>query len=315
MEFLVARHDYKWNIQTNYGLLKVAFNGQKRRFEQLQRETVLTSMEPDAEKIVEAKRLELNGDDEALARLGLIRFQDAHYRTVYDGKAIIRFDPRLDTTIDDSAKGSYTYIFDPRTFGLADNLSIGNPIEDFLGYRTAQSVALVGKEIVGGITAWHIRVQVADTWRYEFWIDAKHPTHVIKQESPNVGTTIFAKFDDQNPSDPLPVEIDAMQHFGGDPRPWETRMVRRKTRYNVPIEPKAFTLAGLDMPIGAPVVDVRIHQRIGYWTGAKLSENLPRNTPPRQKNSVSTLQNNLASLASGKTDGSFVDERKIVCAI
>lgn len=312
MEFMIARHDSKWNIQTNYSLLKVAFDGEKRRFEQIQRETVLTSMAPDAQKIVEAKRLELKGDDEALARLGLIRFQDAHYRTVYNGKALIRFDPSLDTTIDDPAKGSFTYIFDARTFGLADNLSIGSPIEDFLGYRTAQLVALAGKEIVDGIAAWHVRVQVNHTWRYEFWIDANHLTHVIKEESPNVGTTIRAKFDDQNPSDPLPVEIDEVQHFGGDPRPWETRMFRRHTHYNVPIEPKAFTLAGLDMPTGTPVVDVRIHRRIGYWTGKNLSEQFPRNAPPPQESQASTLQNNLASLEQAKTDGSFVDERKIV---
>ncbi len=309
MEFIVARHDYKWNIQTNYSLLKVVFDGEKRRFEQLQRESAYVSTN---EAFVDAKRLELNGDDDALAQMGLIRFQDAHYRTVYDGKELIRFDPRQDTTIDDPARGSVTYIFDPRTFGLADNLSIGSPIEDFFGYRTAQSIALVGKETVGIIAAWHIRVRVADSWRYEFWIDVNHPTHVIKEESPNVGTTILARFDDQNPSDPLPVEVDSTEHFGGDPRPWETRMIRVNTRYNVPIEPKAFTLAGLGMPIGTSVNDIRIQRRIGYWAGSNLSENFPRNTPSRPHNMASVLENNVQSLESVKVDGSFIDKRKIV---
>jgi RNA polymerase sigma factor (sigma-70 family) len=309
MEFIVARHDYKWNIQTNYALLKIAFDGENRRFEQLQRETAYASTN---EAFVDAKRLELNGDDDALAQLGLIKLQDAHYRTVYDGKTLIRFDPLQDTTIDDPARGSFTYIFDPRTFGLADNESIGSPIENFFGYEAAQSVKLIGRESVGNIVAWHIRVQVADTWRYEFWIDVNHPTHVIKQESPNVGTTILARFDEQNPNDPIPLEVDSLAHYGGDPRPWETRMVRKNARYNVPIDPKAFTLAGLGMPVGTSVNDDRIMRRIGYWTGSSLSENFPRNAPSHPRDVTSVLENNVQSLENARADSSFIDKRKIV---
>ena len=95
MEFIVARHDFKWNIQTNYSLLKVVFDGEKRRFEQLQRESAYVPTDPQAIKSVDAKRIELNGNDEALARLGLIKFFDSHYRTVYDGKVIMRYDPSI----------------------------------------------------------------------------------------------------------------------------------------------------------------------------------------------------------------------------
>jgi hypothetical protein len=89
-------------------------------------------------------------------------------------------------------------------------------------------------------------------------------------------------------------------------------MFRRNTRYDVPIEPKAFTLAGLGMPVGTPVVDVRIHQRIGYWNAKNLSVNLPRDTPRRSAGEASVMENNPESLANAKTDGSFVDEGKII---
>ena len=39
-------------------------------------------------------------------------------------------------------------------------------------------------------------------------------------------------------------------------------------------------LAGLELPIGVPVSDLRIGQRIGYWDGHGLSE-LPVNTDPQ----------------------------------
>gem|GEM_PF-2067299 len=312
MEFIVAQHDYKWNIQTNYSLLKVVFDGEKRRFEQLQRESAYVSSDPNVTKLVDAKRLELNGDDDALAQMGLIKFFDSHYRTIYDGKIITQFDGRTDTNIRDPKGGISQYLFDPRTFGLADNLSLGSPIEDFFSYQTAQSVALIGKETVDNIPAWHIRVRVADTWRYEFWIDVNHPTHVIKQESPNVGTTILARFDERNPDDPIPLEVNSVAHYGGDPRPWETRMIRANAQYNVPIDPKAFTLAGLEMPAGSAVNDNRISRRIGYWNGQNLSQNFPRNAPRREDNPVSIMENNPESLLSIKTDKSFVDERKII---
>jgi RNA polymerase sigma factor (sigma-70 family) len=313
MEFVVARHDFKYAIQTNYSLLKVVFDGEKRRFEQLQRETAIVSMSPDAGKIVEAKRIELGGDNDALAQLGLIELQDAHYRTIYDGKSLTQLDPRLDTNIRDSKDGSAEYVFDPRTLGLSDALFPDDTIENCLAYQTAQSVSLIGKENVDGISAWHVKVQVTDDWRYEFWIDANRPTHVVKQEAPNRGGTVLSKFDEQNPDDPIPLEINIVDdHFGSDPRPWERRMIRRNTRYNVPIDPKAWTLAGLGMPVGTPVNDNRIMRRIGYWTGSNLSENFPRNAPARTDKVASIMEYNPESLAKAKIDASFVDERKIV---
>ena len=312
LEIIVARHDFKWAIQTNYSLLKIVFDGEKRRLEQLQRESAYVSTDPDAQKLVDAKRVELGGDDDALAQLGLIELQDAHYRTIYDGKTLTQFDPRMDANINDPKEGSWGYRFNPRILGLSDSLFVENTVENCLAYKNAQSVSLIGKESVGGIVAWHIKVQIADDWRYEFWIDATHPTRVVKQEAPNRSGTVLSTFDDQHPDDPIPIAINIVNHFGGDPRPWETRMILRNSRYNVPIDPKAWTLAGLGMSIGTPVVDVRIHRRIGYWTGSNLMENLPRNTPRRPNHVASIMENSPESLASVKTDGSFVDERKII---
>jgi RNA polymerase sigma factor (sigma-70 family) len=327
MEFLVARHIYQkyFNIQTNYALLKVVFDGEKRRFEQL--EQTIAGVTEDEYKIIEAKRIELNGDGEALARLGVIHFEDQHYRTIYDGKTMMRFEPHsVTTTLEDPAtKDDFTYLFvffafDPRTLGLSDSLSPSNTLENCLAYRNAQSVSLVGKEVVEGISAWHVKVQIAEDWQYDYWIDAAHPTHVIKQEqeAPNRAGMLTARFDKQHPEDPIPVEVDFVYGYAGNPRPWDMRLIRRQTRYNVPIDPRAFTLAGLGMPVGTPVGDVRIQQRIGYWTGSKPSEDFRGNEPPRQDNEVSTVENSPESLMSAKplmsmkTDGSFVDERKIV---
>ncbi len=53
------------------------------------------------------------------------------------------------------------------------------------------------------------------------------------------------------------------------------RFMRSNSHFNVTIDPASFTLAGLGMQVGTDVSDNRIHRRIGYWTGAGLSEDLP----------------------------------------
>ncbi|HEV2330080.1 MAG TPA: hypothetical protein VGY56_14960 [Verrucomicrobiae bacterium] len=323
-EYLVARHDYQWNIQTNYGRLKVAFDGEKRRFEQLQRESAYVSTDPGVQKQVDTKRAELNGDDDALAQLGLIKFQDAHYRTIYDGKTITQFDPRIyQAKLCDPKEGFPEYLFDPRRLGLPDWFGVADTVESCLTWRSAKRVLLIGKEMVEGTACWHVQTQIpmivdstrnlSNTWEFDYWIDAVHPQRVIKAEDVNRGGTFISQYDEQNPSDPLPVEVDATEHFGGDPRPWETRMYRRNTRYNVPIESKAFTLAGLGMPIGTDVVDYWISRSLGYWNGANLSQKFPFNAAHSlYSEAAAEMKNNPESLARDKTDGSFVDERRIV---
>jgi RNA polymerase sigma factor (sigma-70 family) len=179
MEFLDAHRDSRWHIQTNYILLKVAFDGEKLRFEQLAREYAYVPTDPEAIKRVEEKYYELHGDNDTLVKLGLLTPQSAHYRTIYDGNVIMEFDPRLDATIQNSNADIGTFLFDPRTFGLNGYMFHGDTVEGCLGLQNLKPVSLVGKEDVDGIPAWRVNVQVATNWPIEFWIDAAHPTHVI----------------------------------------------------------------------------------------------------------------------------------------
>lgn len=311
MQFIVARHDYEYAIRTNYGLLKVAFDDGRQRFEQLERESFIVSTEPGADQIVKDKRIELGGDEDELARLGLIGFFDDHSRLINDGKTVTKFDFNQ-TEIDEARKGSGRYAFDPRILGLTDGLFPFASVESCIGYTNAQSVELLGREDVDGISAWHVRVEVMTNWGFDFWIDPAHPTHVLKQQALNRRGMVYSTYDDKNPDDPLPIQTHEIDQFGNDPRPWDFWMTRTNTRYNVPINPKAFTLAGLEMPIGTPVVDVRLMKRIGYWTRSGLADNFPRNAPRPATQSPETMDNTVDSLLHAKTDPSFVDVRRMV---
>lgn len=341
MEYIVANSDYQHFPRTNYGLLKVAFDESQQRFEQLQRESSIVSMDPGADKIVAAKRIELGGDDDELARLGFIRFFDAHSRLINDGKTVTKFEFNQ-TEIDEARKGSGRYAFDPRTSGLTDFLYPLDTVEGCLGfgYTNAKPVTLLGLDDVNGVSAWHVRLEIQTNWNFDFWMDAAHPTHVIKQQALNRRGMVYSTYDEKHPDDPLPIETHEISYYGTDPRPWDVWMTRTNTRYNVPINPKSFTLAGLEMPIGTPVVDVRLMKRIGYWTGNGLAEDFPRpagngleryaekyrdvlasngvvlpsggNAPGPTTQPLATLDNTVDSLLHAKTDPSFVNVRKVV---
>ena len=323
MEFVTARHDFKYAIRTNYGLLKVSFDGEKRRFEQLDRESTLVSMAPDAGKIVDAKRIELNGDDDKLASLGLITLWNAHYRTIYDGQATTWYFPQnRQTDIIDPNRGNFTYCFDPRVFGLTVNgLLSYSTIEGSMMLKNGKPV-LIGKEDVDGVLCWHVQTQIpmiVDSikkitvpWTFDFWIDAAHPTHIIKLNDPNRGGVVMSKYDSRDLNDPLPVEVYSIDHYGGKTNAWEHWFYRRNTRYNVPIDAKAFTLAGLDMPNGTSVVDDRKMMRIGYWNGKALQKDFPRNVKEPRPETAPLIENTFEGMAKAPTDSSFVDKRIIV---
>src|SRR6185436_11993171 len=88
-------------------------------------------------------------------------------------------------------------------------------------------------------------------------------------------STAISKFDPARPDDPIPTEVTILDHNGRPTPVDEMRLVVRSARYNVPVDPASWTLAGLKMPVGTEVVDYRSSQSAGYWDGAGLSRNLP----------------------------------------
>jgi hypothetical protein len=77
----------------------------------------------------------------------------------------------------------------------------------------------------------------------------------------------------------------------------EYRFLRRMARFNVPVDPASWTLAGLGMQIGTPVADDRTHRLIGYWNGAGVSESPPRAPKQRSKGQIPPNPGPLLKLA------------------
>src|SRR6185369_8202167 len=146
-------------------------------------------------------------------------------------------------------------------------------VANCLGYADARSVKLVGKELVDGEPAWHVSLVSKFGEAFDFWIDAAHPAHLLKQVHGR--DYAVSKYDDAAPGDPLPIEVTTMAYHNGS-HSFGKRFVRSNSQFNHAVDPVSFTLAGLNMAIGAEVSDHRVSRMIGYWTGAGLSENAPK---------------------------------------
>jgi len=293
---------------TNHIRLLVVFDGPKRRVEQFSREKADVLMGPDAGKVTEAKLRELEWNFEAFVRLGLGQWIDIHTITAYDGSVVLQYREQDrkggSTVIRDPAKGDYGYVFDPRILGLSPNLSFRDMVEHSLADGRAENVRLVGKETVEGHAAWHVEVQwpAPNPWTRDYWIDADQPTHVLKTRT-GPRDIVVARYDEGHNDDPLPTEVVEMSYQGNTP--WiETRIVRRNSHYHGSIDPDTWTLAGLGMPVGTPVSDIRIPRRIGYWNGTGLSKDSvapasraapPVDSPSNAKNLMAVVEKELAS--------------------
>jgi len=276
---------------TNDFRLVALFEGPKRRYEQFDREYSYTYSADEAVAADITRRAD-SMSREAAVRAGLLNPFESHHVTVYDGSALLDYwetdGKPAHMTIDDPGKGSAQFVFDPRCLGLGTALSADSTVENCLAYSEAKSIALVGEETVEGVSAWHVQVQSRYQARLDFWIEIARPTRVLKQAYGSDFT--LSKYDDANARDPLPTEVTTMM-FRNESPAFCTRLIRSNSRFNVPVDPASFTLAGLGIAHGTPVTDVRIHRSIGYWTGAGLSE-----FPPPKKETNSPSPPNLEEL-------------------
>jgi len=255
---------------------------------------------PEAEAIV--KRADQMPREQAV-RAGLIQPFPSHHVTFYDGQAVTDYwetDSSNPSTAIDKPGRSSVFIFDPRCLGITTSLYVENRIEACLDYKEAKAITLASQESIEGNPTWHVQVQSKYNSTFDYWIDALHPTRVLKlQVNGNVALSRFSVTDFR---DPLPIEVRNIDYRDGVPR-YETRVLRLGTQYDIPIDPACWTLDGLHMKVGATVNDNRVSRTIGYWTGAGLSDDLPRKdkaqqAPPNRAELLTLLDNEPATAAA-----------------
>ena len=126
----------------------------------------------------------------------------------------------------------------------ASGLSVRSTIESCLGYADAKSIQLVAKEFVDATPAWHVHVLSKHDESLDFWMDAAHPERVLKHAK---GRDVVVST--YGPADPVPMEVSSEEFRNGTPLMGQ-RCIRPNARFDVPVDPVSFTLAGPGLPDG-----------------------------------------------------------------
>ncbi len=282
VQFDVARFEPERAFEgTNHTRLKAVFDDFKRRFESFAREYAYTSRTQGAGAAIDARMRIESLDQEAAVRAGLLKPFDSHHVTAYDGALLLDYwendGQPVQTKIDDPAKGSGGYLFDPRCLGLDTSLFITDTVEGCLSLNNPGSARLVGEELVEGVPAWHVRIGRGSV-NADFWLDKARPVRVLKHQFN--GSTVLCKYDDTDPRDAIPIEVTTLFLHGTTGRQTAvsySRITRTGARFNIEIVPSSWTLAGLEMKPGTEVIDNRNYRLLGYWNGSGFSENPPGN--------------------------------------
>jgi beta-lactamase regulating signal transducer with metallopeptidase domain/protocatechuate 3,4-dioxygenase beta subunit len=200
--------------------------------------------------------------------------------SIFDGTTALHYDGTNSCTIQPPSDWTADYLFDPKTLGLTTLLRPGRDVAACLAYRDAKQILLVGKETMGterrvvGDT-WHVRVLGKHDQRLDFWI-----------ELPNYWVTKFeCRFNDtyrvadSQWSDPgvFPDKV-AIKRYSSNRLVSETTLKTLRMLELLELPPGIWTLAGLDLPVGTPVVKLNAGRQ-GYWNGKEVVPSLSESTP------------------------------------
>ncbi len=262
--------------------LAVTFDGVKRR-STLKQRTIVMDSSGGLSGEQKFKRLRaMNNDREAFVRAGLAQWQDEESRSIWDGANFSQYFVGQSADYRNHHNGTPEFLADPRLFGL----KVWNKFRDTpltnLGYQMDKhKVVLDGSEEIAGRRVWRVAVrfpafgdptQVCET---KYWIEDREGfrVHRVIYRDKIVHLTIDSEYNDKIGRGRLPSSVIERDVRDGK---WYTELHFTVTRaeYDVNVDPETFTWAGMDLAVGTPVSDERIHRRIGYWNGSGLSEHL-----------------------------------------
>lgn len=238
---LRLRYTYKNSFLTNELMLDVDFDAERRAF----------SYQP----VAAVKGVEAVG-----------------YQAIFDGSQAIIYDEEQGVVdLCNLHQQTFVRLFDPRAIGLSSYYNWEDDVKGMLPYRTAKSVKLIGKETVGGNSAWHVRLSMSfpnDTpgtyTAIDYWIDGDHGFRVYRKDYNLVQTFSFYE---KNDYPWLPTRV-VSKDCGNQVQQWECEILEANSVVVFP--PSRWTLAAMGLKQGTDVIDLRINRRVGFWNGERF---------------------------------------------
>lgn len=217
-----------------------------------------------------------------------LKWDDERLSTVFDGKQILTYDGESSCVIHGIEKQA-SFGFDPRLIGIVPlhitkfqfDKMFKHDLWDGQQFQMSEKKGTDGeRQIVISTMDQHVqrvtwtilpddRYRVA---RYELDIfDSTNPQKLLSRDCCDM------TYDDKlNPVVPwLPVSVVLEGFTPSGVRESQVSFQLSSIRKLNEGEEK-WDLSSLKLPVGQPVTDIRIYQRIGYWNGKGLTKDLPR---------------------------------------
>lgn len=200
-------------------------------------------------------------------------------KTVVTEADLIHFDGEYSCTLRQPHNALVAYCFDPRALGIMASYLLEDSVDNCVAYRGAKSVSLVGTEMVNGHRTWHVRVVDRYGQHVDFWIeDARgFPVHKYQFRTPSGGyrAVSVSRYNPDKMNEPIPVHVESAGYDERDQMIEQRIVTVLEADSGIEVDTEVWELAGLGLPVGTPVSDLRLKQRIGYWDGRGLSKNVP----------------------------------------
>lgn len=292
LEMVVTKHQLRPSEQKDDIDLTIVFDGDKRTSRQRQRALVVNASGPDGGHAKRKQLVAMNEDRDAFVRAGLGSWRDDHIRSGWDGSNFCQYSETMGASYRSHKQGTPDLVFDPRLLGLLASYEMTKTLQDCLYYQKARSVTLVGSEEVGDHLTWHVLVTSAAGVERHFWIEDKEGFRLRKFmfKDSSVNKTIVSEYDAKAKAGVLPTLV-TTQTLDKNDRVTRRVVVRvTKAELGAAVDPAVGTLVSLGLPVGEPVSDERIHQRLGYWDGEGLVSELRQATEIGQQRQVAAEQ-------------------------
>jgi hypothetical protein len=261
------------------------FDGEKRRADEQHTFLMVDWLRAEPGQAMMAKRnrlLDLMGSQEAVVAAGLGYWREIHVRLIYDGKQVFRTGQSQVTSIRDPKTGFQGYLIDPRVLGLAPlfSVTLRDNLDRYLVPTAGDSVTVIGRETIDGSSSWHVlisgSVQSNRGGKLErhLWIEPPPGHRVFKYEVRNpIGRTeVVSEYGPPESDRRLPFRTRSRRFDPAGAADMELVVERTNTVFGVPFDPGTWTLAGLELPVGEPVMGV--DRVVRFWDGKALCENL-----------------------------------------
>ncbi len=228
-----------------------------------------------------------------------VECQDNKYRIVRDGEpaaVAISDGERLfgydghdsATIIVPGDRASFFLAFDPRSLGISTGLYSDLTLRENIAYHSAADIRMVVPASQDSTETDDVIVELTDRFdqRIQFQIEPRSPFRVsyysktiLEEDSDDVFAVYVTESEYWPDEDEIwiPKRLVMYSLANGDPEMRHDEIVVefQRPEFVTDFDSETWSFSGLSMPIGQPVVDLSLSQRLGYWDGNGLVNDPP----------------------------------------